>query len=321
MSVEKAQKVIKDNKDNIAFVIGNGINRYSGNEKYLSWLDLLRGLWKKTTESDYPDSIEGLSYTEFFDVLEIEKEQGSKSINLQKEVCQLMEYWKPQVCHKKIIQAIESFNAPILTTNFENIFADCVGAKLYKLSDRRKFSDFYPWSACYSTSAIETPESGFAIWHLNGMIKYHRSIKLGLSHYMGNVERVRSFIHNNEKSLYDGKNQENWKGRYTWLHLIFNKSLFIFGLSLDENEIFLRWLLIERARYFRQFHKNFKGWYISVKNSDPKKNPELEGKKLFFKRVGIEIIEVENYKEIYEDLWEEAKPFESQNLAFNQEIY
>ena len=89
----------------------------------------------------------------------------------------------------------------------------------------------------------------------------------------------------------------NWRGFKTWLHIIFNKSLFIFGLGLEENEVFLRWLLIERIKYFKQFpDRKHKGWYISKKEDNA-------GKKFFLERVGFEIIEVDDYSDIYENIW------------------
>ena len=134
------------------------------------------------------------------------------------------------------------------------------------------------------------------------MTKYHRSIKLGLSQYMGNVAQARRFIHG-ETSLFsfEGKNIDGWLGFNSWLHIFFNKSLFIVGLALDESEIFLRWLLIDRAKYFRQKSgQNHKGWFITKRDS---KNKYNEGQRLFLNSVGIEVIEFNNYKNIYESMW------------------
>lgn len=98
------------------------------------------------------------------------------------------------------------------------------------------------------------------------MVGYRRSIRLSLSEYMGLSARVRSFLHKEESiDDFNFKNQNNWKGYNTWLHIIFNSSLCIFGLALDENETFLRWLLIERAKYFRRSQNAEKkgGMYVN----------------------------------------------------------
>jgi hypothetical protein len=144
------------------------------------------------------------------------------------------------------------------------------------------------------------------------MIKYHRSIIIGLSDYMGCVSKVREMLRGNSmfecNDVFDGKNRDFWVGHNTWLHIVFNKSLFIFGLDLGENETFLRWLLIQRAKYSSVFGKEYKGWYVHVKYFINKKGEKEEnilppGKKFFLESVGFEILEVENYKTLYEDVW------------------
>jgi hypothetical protein len=135
---------------------------------------------------------------------------------------------------------------------------------------------------------------------MNGMVKYHRSIKLGLSEYMGNVERARKMVNNNYGYI-PNEGTNPWIQNYTWIDIIFNKSLCIFGLSLDETEVFFRWLLIQRAKFFKRFpNYSHNGWYI-MKEED--NNPQIVGKKFFLKSVGIEVIEVEDYPILYEDIW------------------
>lgn len=119
---------------------------------------------------------------------------------------------------------------------------------------------------------------------------------------MGNVERARRLIHKRPENIsFEGKNQSFWPGYKTWLHIIFNKSLFICGISLNETEIFIRWLLIERAKYFRRFpDRKHKGWFV-IKNGN--NNPQDEGKKFFLQSVGFEVIEVNAYQAMYEEIW------------------
>lgn len=73
----------------------------------------------------------------------------------------------------------------------------------------------------------------------------------------------------------------------------------IFGLSLEENEVFFRWLLIERARYFKKFPKRKKdAWYVYA----GKKNGD--GKQFFLEGVGVKPIHVDSYDKIYgESVW------------------
>jgi hypothetical protein len=98
----------------------------------------------------------------------------------------------------------------------------------------------------------------------------------------------------NERSLFEGKNEANWRGSSTWLHVIFNSPLLVFGLGLNSNEVFLRWILIERARYYRKYPDRTRAaWYVDVKG---KISP---GKHYFLEGVGFKIHEVSSYDEIY----------------------
>ena len=176
--------------------------------------------------------------------------------------------------------------------------SDSVNATLHKLKpidNQYKFTDFYPWNMYYSDREISNPLDGFAVWHINGTRDYPRSIRLGLSDYMGSVERARKMIQGNSLDEYFmGKNQSYWKGYNTWFHIIFNKSLFIFGLGLEENEVFLRWLLIQRTKYCKMYNKNHKGWYID--------KGIKEGKRFFLEQLGFEVIEISDYKTLYQAL-------------------
>lgn len=281
----------------LAFVVGNGINRYGNTEDAQSWDHLLLKLWNKysgTTTSSIP---QGITLTEFYDVLDL-KGGEDRPKKLQKEFCNLMKSWKPQAHHKAFIGWAQNHNNPVLTTNFETTLSDCVGAALFH-TNSDSFTDYYPWGSYYSRRELADPASSFAIWHINGMQTYPRSIRLGLTHYMGSVERARNWIHKgNESRLFSGKNMTRWIGSKTWLHVIFNKPLVIFGPGLDATEVFLRWLLIERAKYFQKLPDRRKqGWYVFT-DSKPR-----DGQRLFLSSVGIEAVEVSSYADLYETPW------------------
>ncbi len=235
------KNIISCNKSNIAFLIGNGINRYQNNSNVLSWDSLLIKLLKKFTKLTNRQIPVGIATPEFYDILELES--SDKIINgyaIQKEVTSLMQNWNPLLHHKKILKNIFSINAPVLTTNFDMILPRGMNLEKMKI-ETKGFTDFYPWSVCFGKDTIIYPTDGFGIWYINGMIEYSRSIRLGLTHYMGSVERARRLIHKGKPdNLFSGKNQQDWQGSKTWLHIIFNKSLCVFGLALEENEVFIR---------------------------------------------------------------------------------
>ncbi len=298
MTISEIKQIIKSNQDDIAFVIGNGINRYPNNPNALSWDDLLIQLWDKVSLQTLTKRPNGISLTEFYDILELE---NTLETNLQKEVTKLMSDWTPLSHHQLIIDKIRAIDAPILTTNFEETFAKTFDYKQLKIPES-KFTDFYPWTTYHGNKQLHHPTAGFGVWYINGMIHYHRSIRLGLGHYMGSVERARNFIHKgNEERLFSDKSIVHWKGYNTWLQIIFNKSLFIFGLGLEENETFLRWLLIERIKYFKRFpNRRHKGWYLQKRSN----NGTDAGKKFFLERIGFEVIEVGDYSDLYEHIWQ-----------------
>ena len=297
MNVDKVKNILRSNRENIAFIIGNGINRYPNNPNALSWDDLLLNLWFKVSKETLLERPNGISTTEFFDVLELE---NRIDINLKKEVSLMMSEWQPYNQHRQIINRILELDAPLLTTNFEETFAKTINYNLFR-TEQSGFTDFYPWTSYHGIKQLELPTQGFGIWYVNGMINYQRSIRLGLSDYMGSVERARKMIHNNsENNLYTGKNCNNWIGHKTWMHILFNKSLFLFGLGLEENETFLRWILIERCKYFKLFpDRKYKGWYLTERSS----NLTNIGKNFFLEKVGIEVIELDSFSDIYENIW------------------
>jgi len=210
-----------------------------------------------------------------------------------------MDDWIYSFHHLNFINYAKKINAPVLTTNFDNIFQRAGALEFFKIK-KPGFTDFYPWECYFGNTELPFPTDDFGVWHINGMQKYHRSIILGLTHYMGCVQRARTFIHKGKEGrLFTGKNTQNWSGSKTWLHILFNKDLLIFGLGLEENEVFLRWLLIERAKYFNAFpNRKHNAWYLTTPG---KTKP---GKRLFLENVGMSIIELKDYTEIYKDLWE-----------------
>jgi len=301
MNAKEVKRIISKNSEDMAFLIGNGINLHF-NRNNPSWSDLLLDLWDSysfDTQSTIPT---GISFTEFYDALEIQNyTKKDFSADLQKAVQDKMIKWQASQKQNIVLNRIKNLEAPILTTNFDNLIAESLNLEFFRLTDT-KFSDYYPWSCYYSNRQLTYPTEGFGVWYPNGMVRYHRSIKLGLSQYMGNVERARRLIHKEPENIgFEGKNQSYWPGYKTWLHIIFNKSIFIFGLGLNESEVFIRWLLIERAKYYRKFpDMKHKGWFLTKKDNAYHSS---EGKNFFLKSVGFEVVEVEDYKTIYEDIW------------------
>ncbi len=88
MTVNDIKQIIHRNHNDIAFVIGNGINRYPNNPKELSWDGILMDLWNTVSFQTLSIRPEGISTTEFYDILDLENTRG---FNLQQKVTELMD--------------------------------------------------------------------------------------------------------------------------------------------------------------------------------------------------------------------------------------
>ncbi len=297
------KSIIEQNKDDIAFIVGNGINRYPNNPKAISWDALLMQLWQRFAPDEFAEIPKGVTITEFYDLLDLaDTKSNPLNFAIQQVACELLSDWTFTKHHETFMQKAQDINAPVLTTNFDLVLPSAL--KLRQFHIRTKgFTDFYPWSTYYSDKQLGSPIDGFGVWYINGLVKYHRSIRLGLSHYMGSVEKARNYIHKGGgKNLFNTKDYTNWQGADTWLHIVFNKSICIFGLGMGESEVFIRWLLIERAKYFKKYpSRKKKGWYVipKVENRDA----ATLGKLRFLKGLGFELIETDDYEDIYEKAW------------------
>lgn len=287
------KEILRIRANDVALIIGNGIHRYGSNGAN-SWDELLVNLARK--HGLKIDRLpKGATATEIFDVIEIKaRVRGGE---LAAAFCERMEDWRPQEHHRRIMNWALRHQAPVLTTNFDEVLSSAVDAKLMRPKGSG-FTYWYPWDSRFAHEIHEDPCSGFGVWHINGLARYRRSVRLGLTHYIGSAQRAREWLHRGGNRLFEAKDPQNWPGRRTWLHLIFNKPLLIFGLGLREDEVFLRWLLVERERYFSKFpDRRREGWYIFV--HDPKDETE-DGRNFFLRGIGIECVEVKSYSDIYE---------------------
>lgn len=300
MTIQEAKNKLFGQPDQLAFLLGNGINRYY-NQNNTSWYQFLLETWNKICDEKRDTIPEGISITEFYDTLELQHEAPHQSTKIEKFIKNQMQTWTPSEHPNLMLDGIKALNAPILTTNFDDLISQYLKLKLHRIKGTR-FTHYYPWSSYYAAAPLSHLSDGFGLWHMHGMIHYHTSIKLGLSHYMGNVHRARNLIHNKKNSIYrKQKNTDSWAGSKTWLELLFHKDLIIIGLGMNEVEVFVRWLLIERARYFKRFPKRrFKAYYIDINNHIP----GTTGKEMFLQAVGVEPIKFPTYDHIYYHLWE-----------------
>jgi len=285
--------LLTGHKHNLALLIGNGINRYGATASMPAWEELLLTIARDRLGNRYRQWPEGISLTEVYDALELVRANDSTAPSLQEQVCGLMNQWKPRAQHKHVTSWALKHEVPLLTTNFDNALGEADNCSLRRTRNTG-FTHFYPWDSYYGKKAISDPCASFGIWHVNGMQRYTRSIRLGLSHYMGSVGQVRRWLNPGRNGLYAATGPSTWLGRQTWLQIFFTKPILIFGLRLAENEVFLRWLLIERARYFRTFpDRRVPGWFV---HPDAENDP---GRLMFLDAVDVKAVAVSSYDDIY----------------------
>ena len=141
LTPDEVISILSRNKNDIAFILGNGINLHY-NKNSASWNSLLFQLWDEysfKTQSNIP---QGISFTEFYDILEIENYQQKEfSGKLQKEVVNALSSWENNNRQNRILNKIQQLNAPLLTTNFDDLIPKTLELELRKL---RRNSDVYP---------------------------------------------------------------------------------------------------------------------------------------------------------------------------------
>lgn len=295
MSEPTLQTLLDSEAGDLALVLGNGINRYNAKPGENSWEGLMMRIAAECGVT-VPQVPRGTAITEFYDVLNL-KSRG-KTGDLAAEFCSLMGRWHPLDQHLTITGWAARHQVPILTTNFEEVLSQAAGCSFVR-PEGLGFTDYYPWNCYFAPDTIAAPCDGFGIWHINGMARYKRSIRLGLSDYMGAAQRARQMFYRGPRQLFLAPNKDVWDGARSWLHLVFNKPLLFVGLALEENEVFLRWLLIERARYFKKFPARRKtAWFIY--SHDPRDDREV-GKHFFLNEIGVSCVRAADYDEIYEN--------------------
>ena len=179
-----------------ALLIGNGINRFKGSHSS-SWADLLAELAKPYGLDPPEEGIDDMSFTEFFDILDLAGSDKDARV-LQRLVCDQLRKWAPSDHHGTIINWAKRHDVPVVTVNFDETLSRSVNASFHRGSGRKGFSHWYPWKSYFSDREINEPRKNFAIWHAHGIMRYPRSIRLGLTHYMGSVQRARALVYRGE---------------------------------------------------------------------------------------------------------------------------
>lgn len=299
---------LKERSSHFAFLYGNGVNKYI-NKDFPDWKTLLNNLYKEIIGSKVNCKFKGISYTELYEILKLKlRENGdaNSEVTILNKVIEMIDTTN-KADYQNPFNIAMYYDVPVLTTNFDRNLDSEMKKSILKVKNEHQFSNYYPWNVYYAPKNAGSKKNvyGYGVWHINGSVDYKRSVKLGVKAYMNMVSKAKNYLHDcGKNSLFckqEGDDSDGqihpWKGANTWLELFFNCSLCIIGLSLDENETFLRWLLIQRASFNMDRRDNRrKGWYLCRQKDIDK----YDGKRLFLETVGIQIIEFNEYSEIYD---------------------
>ena len=191
-----------------------------------------------------------------------------------------------------------SSNIPIMTTNYDETLSEALNLPAKCMNSDSTTQYKFPFETYFSNEKIDCPWESFGVWHINGLISFPQSIRIGYLDYADMFHEIQERLYKNNSHL---KILNNKKIDNTWISIFFHRDIFIWGLSLDVDEYVIRWLLVERARYNIINKKKLKGWY-AVRCED--NEPIHEGKKLFLNQVGIEIIYIDSL-DLHENIWKE----------------
>jgi hypothetical protein len=282
----------------VALLVGNGIHMYPNGGQ--SWNGLVERLARQNGFLT-PEKAKNLALPEFYDLIELARPakrgplESAEAFPLKSQFCKGMEEWQPAPHHRAIVEWAKRHDTPIMTTNFDEVLKVAADAKRFSLfqprGSRRGQTDYYPWEKYYGRRLLDGPCDGFGVWHINGFISHIRSIRLGLSDYMGCVSRCHDWI-------LGAKAFPEWTGRDTWLDILMRMPVVIFGVGLEGQEVWLRWLLIQRAAHYKKRGgERPPAWYIYPSSE----LTEAQKEKHFFLRcLGVEPVKVEDYAAIYD---------------------
>ena len=305
----KAYGFFKDNiypfieNKTATFLWGNGINYYINHScldqlpaesRIPAWKDLIKEVAARTGIKIDPDDDESLSYPERFTLI-----SGHGANDIHKETATYLAERGSKINEiaRVVAARMAEWHCPIITTNYDLVLENTLGLKSYRNGDGK--SDKYPFNY-YATFEEEAakgidPQRSFAIWHCNGVISKPVSMKLDLSDYCLYTARLKEFLPLSSEKYKTVKQFED-----SWLSPFYHNTLVIIGLGLPASEVYLRWILLERANTKRKDDSRVgEGYYVYAEED----SSITEGFKEYLKYVDIKPIGYSTWREMYSDIF------------------
>lgn len=295
-----------------AFIIGNGLNRCA-NSATITWKKLAEATYCNHIPGSSKFDLLGFTNTEIFDLI-IAKKQSMSGQPLRSYVVQnysstLNIGTNPFI--KAFANKLDILNVPVLSTNYDGSIESALGLKPHW--NNPSFlgkSTYYPMNRYYAKHKIDNIKENFGVWHIHGEFgaysgtivpKISDSIRLSSTDYLGLSEKIRDIIYqHNGQSLTINVAAQSWKGKGTWLEILFEKPLYIIGWGAGKDEFILRWLLLWRYRYMMSKDTKHQDIFVCCKKEITSGCREYIGKINFFRQIGFDVVETDDYCEQYE---------------------
>lgn len=209
-------------------------------------------------------------------------------------------------------------NLQILTTNYdfniEQALGFCAKSPHTHRTIKNKVKDTYALYDCFGQKIpakkplVFEKQEGInnayilsdhcTVWHIHGHCKRYKTILLGIEDYIDSIIYVKDQILKNGTIEFKEPWDDGFKGMNTWLRPFFTQPLIITGLTIGSGEIFLRWLLLRRAR------AQIDGKIIlpPVYYLDPEKETRnTKYRNEYFKMLNIQVVSFKDYDDLYEN--------------------
>ena len=120
----------------LAFLIGNGINRYPDDPKDRSWENVLKTIYKTLVKATVDKVPEGIHLTEFYEIIVLkhkeDKHPNEKIADIRNEFIKNLDNWQISGTHyKQIINKLKELNVPVMTTNFDDLLEQASNSNIF----------------------------------------------------------------------------------------------------------------------------------------------------------------------------------------------
>jgi hypothetical protein len=332
--VTEARQVLSEEGRSLALLIGNGVNLASETGPAVGWQKLVDDLIAFASQhsrephltrarlSSLRDRQErAASLPEIVDLAAAWMADSGKAVHagsaegrLQRRIVDALGQLKPGQSHQSVVGWAARLGVPVLTTNYDHSLQQAFPGEQctqWRFRTGRRNSDYYPWDRYYAPKPISDTLCGFAVWHIHGDSAFRRSIRAGLHQYMGMVQRLRGLLSPVAEEVLKHRKRRasgSEKGvpaffRAPWLRLLLGKKLWIQGLALSTDEVSVRWMLIQRFRYWRRYRPDSleTGWYV---HGGARPGRRLDGgRRAFLQSIGLRVIEIGETDDVYSDIF------------------